>query len=122
MLCRLLRYTISCVDVVIAPSRADRQWFPASSLPLVWDSRARPSSRTLLRYLERLSASGRTKPNGEPILSAAAIHRIEEDVLRSLRAHGLALDRLLMDTTNFFTYHEDGGLHRKGHSKERRYD
>ena len=98
------------------------QWFPASSLPLVWDSRARPSSRTLLRYLERLSASGRTKPNGEPILSAAAIHRIEEDVLRSLRAHGLALDRLLMDTTNFFTYHEDGGLHRKGHSKERRYD
>lgn len=98
------------------------EWFPASSLPLLWNSHARPSSRTLLRYLERLTASGRTTASGAPILSAATIHRIEEDVLQTLRPQGLSLDRLLMDTTNFFTYHRDGGLHRKGHSKERRTD
>jgi transposase len=98
------------------------EWFPTSSLPLLWSSRPRPSSRTLLRYLQRLSATGRSTAFGEPILSAATIHRIEEDVLRSLRSQGLSLDRLLMDTTNFFTYHQDGGVHRKGHSKERRAD
>ena len=64
----------------------------------------------------RLTATGRTVVAGDAILTPATIHRIEEDVLQTLRQQGLSLDRLLMDTTNFFTYHPDGGLHRKGHS------
>lgn len=98
------------------------EWFPSSSLPLLWSTHARPAPKTLLRYLQRLSPTGRSTASGRAILSPATIHRVEEDVLRALRPQGLALDRLLMDTTNFFTYHRDGGLHRKGHSKERRYD
>ena len=97
-------------------------WFPSSALPLLWRSRAYPSSRTLLRYLQRLTATGRHTADGKAVLSPATIHRIEEDVLRTIRTQGLSLDKLLVDTTNFFTYHRDGGLHRKGHSKERRYD
>ena len=97
-------------------------WFPSSALPLIWNTRAHPSPKTLLRYLHRLTATGRTAAAGDAILTPATIHRVEEDVLLNLRKQGLSLDRLLMDTTNFFTYHQDGGLHRKGHSKERRYD
>ena len=97
-------------------------WFPSSALPLLWHTRAHPSSRTLLRYLQRLTATGKSTADGQAVLSPATIHRIEEDVLRTIRTQGLSLDKLLVDTTNFFTYHRDGGLHRKGHSKERRYD
>jgi transposase len=44
------------------------------------------------------------------------------DVLEALSEQSLSLDRLLMDTSNFFTYHQNGGLHRKGLSKVRRSD
>jgi transposase len=97
-------------------------WFPSSALPLLWHQRAQPSSKTLLRYLQRLTSTGRQTTEGEAILTPATIHRIEEDILQAIRKEGLSLDRLLVDTTNFFTYHRDGGIHRKGHSKERRAD
>jgi transposase len=97
-------------------------WFPDTALPLLWNSRSRPTSRTLLRYLRRLTETSRVKSDGAPVLSPERIHRIEEAVLRSVQARGLSLDRLLIDTTNFFTYHQTGGLHQKGHSKERRTD
>jgi len=97
-------------------------WFPETALPLLWDTRTPPSARTFLRYLRRLTETSRTKDDGEPVLSPERIHRVEEEVLRTVRAQGLTLDRLLVDTTNFFTYHQNGGLHQKGHSKERRAD
>jgi hypothetical protein len=65
-------------------------------------------AKALLRYLHPLTATSRTNAERETDLTPATIHRIEEDVLGDLGQQGLSLDRLLMGTTNFFTYHQDG--------------
>ncbi len=87
-----------------------------------WSTQARPTAKALLRYLHRLTATSRTNAERETDLTPATIHRIEEDVIGDLGQQGLPPDRLLMDTTNFFTCPPRGGLPRKDHSKEPRYD
>jgi transposase len=101
---------------------AMEEWFPKSALPLLWRGVSPPSGRTLRRYLTRLYGTGREKENGEPILSRARVHKIEEEVFRTLLAQGIVPSWLLFDTTNFFTFHEQGGLFQRGHSKDKRYD
>jgi hypothetical protein len=61
-------------------------WFPKSALPLLWRGVPPPSGRTLRRYLTRLYGTGREKENGEPILSRARVHKVEEEVFRALLA------------------------------------
>src|ERR1700674_347407 len=68
---------------------AMEEWFPKSALPLLWRGVAPPSGRTLRRYLTRLYGTGREKENGEPILSRARVHKVEEEVFRRLLAKGI---------------------------------
>jgi transposase len=97
-------------------------WFPASALPLLWGTRERPSSRVLRLALRKMLASGRRDGMGTPVLSRAALRKVEEDLFRHLLAQGIPPKWLLFDTTNFYTYHQEGRFSRKGHSKERRTD
>jgi len=98
------------------------EWFPTSALPILWNSRARPSGRTLRRYLERLLGTGRTTEGGQPILTRAIIRQVEEDLFRAILSKGIPPKWLLFDTTNFYTYHRERRFSKKGHSKERRAD
>jgi transposase len=98
------------------------QWFPASALPLLWGTRERPSARVLRLALRKMLASGRLDGSGTPVLSRAALRKVEEDLFRRLLARGIPPKWLLFDTTNFYTYHREGRFSRKGHSKDRRAD
>lgn len=98
------------------------QWFSSSALPLIWGVPEAPSPRTLRRHLQDLFGTDLETPGGEPILSRAAVHRIEGEVFRNLVQQGISPRWLLYDGTNFFLHHRGGRFPRKGRSKEKRYD
>ena len=98
------------------------EWFPRSALPLLWNTRIRPSPQVLRRSLRRLLVTPQRDGSGEPVLSRRVVRQIEEKVFRNLLAKGIPPKYLLFDTTNFYTYHQERRFSRKGHSKERRAD
>ncbi len=98
------------------------EWLPDSALPFLLPSVGRPSSRTLRRYLKRLFGHGEQEERGRGLLTRAVVHRIEEDVFRTLVKKGIDPRFLLFDTTNFFVEHQAGRFPARGHSKEKRYD
>ncbi len=98
------------------------EWLPDSALPFVLPSVGHPSARTLRRYLKRLYGNGEKEERGRGLLTRAVVHRIEEDVFRTLVKKGIDPRLLLFDTTNFFVDHQAGAFLARGHSKEKRYD
>jgi transposase len=98
------------------------EWLPDSALPFLLPSIGRPSSRTLRRYLKRLFGHGEQDERGRGLLTRAIVHRVEEDVFRTLVKKGIDPRFLLFDTTNFFVEHQAGRFPARGHSKEKRYD
>lgn len=98
------------------------QWLPESALPFLMPLVGRPSSRTLRRYLKRLFGHGEQEERGRGLLTRAVVHRVEEDVFRTLVKKGIDPRFLLFDTTNFFVEHQAGRFPARGHSKEKRYD
>jgi len=84
-------------------------WFRRSGLQFIWEPHYSLSSQNCLNQMKRLDD--------------LAIERIEEDIARNLISQGLLPTRLIFDTTNEFTYINDGeSLPRKGASKAKRYD
>ncbi len=98
------------------------EWLPDSALPFLLPSIGRPPSRTLRRYLKRLFGRGEEDERGRGLLTRAVVHRVEEDVFRTLVKKGIDPRFLLFDTTNFFVEHQAGRFPARGHSKEKRYD
>ena len=97
-------------------------WLPSSAVPFPIPSVGCPSSRTLRRHLKRLYGRGEQDERGRGLLTRAVVHRIEEDVFRTLVRKGIDPRFLLFDTTNFFVEHQAGRFPARGHSKEKRYD
>ncbi|MDE2044342.1 MAG: IS1634 family transposase [Thermoplasmata archaeon] len=97
-------------------------WLPDSALPFLLPDLGHPSARTLRRHLKRLYGNGEKEERGRGLLTRAVVHRIEEDVFRTLVKKGIDPRLLLFDTTNFFVDHQAGLFPARGHSKEKRYD
>ena len=90
--------------------RQIEDWFPSSSLCFLWHPVHSLSSQNCLNYMRRLSDDG-------------VIESIERDIAERLISRGYYPTRLILDTTNQFTYIEKGEeLPRKGRSKQKRYD
>lgn len=98
------------------------EWFPTSALPLLWGTRERPSPKVLRTTLRKLLYGGRLDGKGVPVISRAALRKVEEELFRRLLAQGIPPKWLIFDTTNFYTYHREGRFSKKGHSKDRRTD
>jgi transposase len=89
--------------------KAVAEWFPSSMARLLMSTPHKMNAENLLRQLDYLKTD--------------VIRAIEDDLALRLKKLGLIPNRLLWDTTNFFTQIEAGGqIPRKGHSKEKRND
>ena len=98
------------------------RWYPQSALPLLGLADRAPSAKRLRQALRSLFDTGRRSEGGEPILSRARVHAIEEDVFRALLAQGLRPRHLFFDGTNFFSYHRGDRWFARGRSKQKRFD
>ena len=77
----------------------------------------------MLSALRLLFGTDRENKAGEIVLTRARVHRIEEEVFRTLLAKGMEMRYLLFDGTNFFTYHRGvrGDLFEYGRNKQKRF-
>ena len=82
-------------------------YFQRSALQFVLEPEHSLQAQNFLNYMERLDEE--------------VIERVEADVSASLKAKGYRPSALIFDTTNFYTYVEEGYAC-KGCSKDKRYD
>ena len=103
--------------------RKMQRWYPQSGLSLYWPV-PYASDRSMLSALRLLFGTDQEDQDGETVLTRARVHRIEEEVFRSLLALGMEMKYLLFDGTNFFTYHRGvrGELFEYGRNKQKRFD
>ena len=86
-----------------------RAWFRKSSLRFIFHPKHQLSSQNCLNYMKRFDADTITK--------------IEQDIAKELVEQGYTPTKLLLDTTNTFTYIQKGeNIPKKGNSKQKRFD
>ena len=102
--------------------RKMQRWYSQSGLSLYWPVPF-ASDRSMLSALRLLFGTDRENKAGEIVLTRARVHRIEEEVFRTLLAKGMEMRYLLFDGTNFFTYHRGvrGDLFEYGRNKQKRF-
>jgi transposase len=89
--------------------KAIAEWYPESVAKLVLATRHKMNAKNLLRHLDYLTKE--------------RIHSIEDELALKLKSLGIMPNKILWDTTNFFTQIEKGELiPRKAYSKEKRND
>lgn len=89
--------------------RGVESWFKRSLLQFLWKLEYSLQSQNLLNQMRKLDKQ--------------SIEQIEEELAGNLLAKGISPTRLIFDTTNEFTYIENGEtLPRHGKSKAMRYD
>jgi len=85
------------------------KWYPNSIAKLVIGKKTPINTKNLLKHLDYPTED--------------AIRAIEDDIAQRLMAIGISPNKLIWDTTNFFTRIESGeSIPQKGHSKEHRND
>lgn len=89
--------------------KAIAEWYPDSVAKLLLATPHKMNAKNLLRHLDYLTEE--------------KIHAVEDELALKLKSLGLVPNKVLWDTTNFFTQIEKGEhIPRKAHSKEKRND
>lgn len=89
--------------------KAIAEWYPDSVAKLLLATPHKMNAKNLLRHLDYMTQE--------------KIHAVEDELALKLKSLGIVPNKVLWDTTNFFTNIEKGErIPRKGHSKEKRND
>ena len=89
--------------------KAIAEWYPDSVAKLLLATPHKMNAKNLLRHLDYMTED--------------KIHTVEDELALKLKSLGLVPNKVLWDTTNFFTQIEKGEhIPRKAHSKEKRND